>query len=101
MGFQVALVVKKQKQKKPACQCRRHKRHGFDPWVGKIPWRGAWQPISILLAWRGPWTEEPGRLQSIGSQRVRHNLSDLAHTHACLLYDPNSVKSGCLLSIGN
>ena len=26
----------------PACQCRKHKRHGFDPWVGKIPWRRAW-----------------------------------------------------------
>ena len=25
--------------KEPACQCRRHKRHGFSPWVGKIPWR--------------------------------------------------------------
>ena len=28
---------------------------------------------SSNLAWRIPWTEEPGRLQSIGSQRVRHN----------------------------
>ena len=28
---------------------------------------------SSILAWRTPWTEEPGRLQSIGSQRVRHN----------------------------
>jgi len=27
---------------------------------------------SSILAWRIPWTEEPGRLQSIGSQRVRH-----------------------------
>ena len=26
-----------------------------------------------LLAWRIPWTEEPGRLQSTGSQRVRHD----------------------------
>ena len=26
-----------------------------------------------ILAWRSPWTEEPGRLQSMGSQRVRHN----------------------------
>ena len=26
-----------------------------------------------LLAWRIPWTEEPGRLQSMGSQRVRHD----------------------------
>ena len=28
---------------------------------------------SSILAWRIPWTEEPGRLQSIESQRVRHN----------------------------
>ena len=26
-----------------------------------------------ILAWRIPWTEEPGRLQSMGSQRVGHN----------------------------
>ena len=26
-----------------------------------------------ILAWRIPWTEEPGGLQSMGSQRVRHN----------------------------
>ena len=31
-----------------------------------------------ILAWSIPWTEEPGRLQSIGSPRVRHNGSDLA-----------------------
>ena len=28
---------------------------------------------SSTLAWKIPWTEEPGRLQSMGSQRVRHN----------------------------
>ena len=28
---------------------------------------------SSILAWRNPWTEEPGELQSLGSQRVRHN----------------------------
>ena len=32
--------------KESACQCRRH---GFDPWVGKIPWRGAWQPTPVFL----------------------------------------------------
>ena len=36
---------------------------------------------SNILAWRIPWTEEPGRLESIGSQRVGHDSSDLAHTH--------------------
>ena len=30
---------------------------------------------SDILAWRIPWTEEPGGLQFIGSQRVRHNRS--------------------------
>ena len=28
---------------------------------------------SSILAWRSPWTEEPGRLRSIGSQRVGHD----------------------------
>ena len=35
---------------------------------------------SSILAWRIPWTEEPGRLQSMGSQRVGHDWSDLART---------------------
>ena len=34
---------------------------------------------SGILAWRIPWTEEPGELQSIGSQRVGHDRSDLTH----------------------
>ena len=30
---------------------------------------------SSILAWKIPWTEEPGGLQSVGSQRVRHDLA--------------------------
>ena len=37
---------------------------GFHPWVGKTPWRRKWQLASSTLAWRTPWTEEPGGLQS-------------------------------------
>ena len=33
--------------------------------IRKIPWNRKWQPSNIL-AWRIPWTEEPGRLQSMG-----------------------------------
>ena len=44
-----------------------------------------------VLAWRIPWTEEPGRLQSTGSQRVRHDRSDLTRTHAC------TVGTQCLM----
>ena len=35
---------------------------------------------SSILAWKISWTEEPGRLQSIGSHRAGHDRSDLAHT---------------------
>ena len=37
---------------------------------------------SSILAWRIPWTEEPGGLQSIESQRVRHDFRDLARMPA-------------------
>ena len=35
--------------KEPACQCRRHKRFGFNLWIGKIPWRRVWQHIPEFL----------------------------------------------------
>ena len=56
--------------KESACQCRRP---GFGPWVEKIPWRRKWQPTPIFLSGESPWTEEPGWIQSIGSQRVGHD----------------------------
>ena len=34
---------------KKACQCRRHRRRGFDPWVRKIVWRRKWQPTPVFL----------------------------------------------------
>ena len=35
--------------KEPICHCRRHKRHGFYAWVGKIPWRRAWKTTPVFL----------------------------------------------------
>ena len=55
-----------------SCQCRRCKRQGFDPWVGKIPWRRAMAAHSSILAWRIPWTEVPGRLECIGLHMSDH-----------------------------
>jgi len=62
------------------CQFRRH-----ETWVQSL---GRKDPLeeevvtdSSILAWRIPWTEEPGRLQSTGSQRVGHDWSDLAHSY--------------------
>ena len=44
--------------KESNCQCRRCKGHGFDPCVGKIPWRRKWQPTPIFL---------PGKLHRLRS----------------------------------
>ena len=84
--------------KEHACQCRRRKRHGFNPWVGKIPWRRAWQPIPVFLPGEPPWTEKPGRLQSMGSQcrtqlSDKHFLSHLRHLLSDLSYCP--VTKSC------
>ena len=70
---QLVPVVKK----KPACQCRRHKRQGFDPWVGKIPWRKAWQPTPVVL---------PG--ESHGQRRLEiwTRLKQLS-MHACMFFE--------------
>ena len=43
------------------------------PWVGKIPGRKAWQPTPVFLPGASPWTEKPGGLQSMGSQRVGYD----------------------------
>ena len=39
-------------------------------------------PHSSTLAWKIPWTEEPGGLQSMGSLRVRHDFTFTFHFHA-------------------
>ena len=67
--------------KVPVCQCRKCNRCEFDPWVGKIPWMRAWQLIPVFLPEKVPWTEERIGLQSMASQRVRHNWSNFTITN--------------------
>ena len=49
----------------------------WEMWVHSLDWEGALEKgtatHSSILAWRIPWTEEPGRLQFIESQRVGHD----------------------------
>ena len=54
--------------KKRTCQCRRHNKGRFDPWVGKDPLEEGIATYSSILAWRIPRTKEPGGLQSVGLQ---------------------------------
>ena len=49
-----------------------------ETWVQSLgwenfPWKREWLPTPVFLPGESPWTEEPGGLQSVGSQRVRHN----------------------------
>ena len=63
--------------KEPACQCGR-----CETLVQSLGWGDPLEEgmatLSSILAWRIPWTEEPGGLQSTGSPRVRHNWSWLS-----------------------
>ena len=55
-----------------------------ETWVRSLGWEDPLEKgtatHSSILAWRIPWTEEPGRLQSMGSQRVRQDLATFTHT---------------------
>ena len=59
--------------KDPACQCRRHKRQVFSPWVGRIPWRRAWQPTSIFMPGDARGQSSLAGYSPWGSQRIRHD----------------------------
>ena len=52
--------------KEPTCQCRRSL-------GGQYPWEEEMATHSSILSWEIPWTEEPGGLQSMGSQRIGHD----------------------------
>ena len=70
----------------------------WESWVRSLGWEDPLEKEmaihSSTIAWKIPWTEEPGRLQSMGSQRVRHDLE------TGLIYSFPLVRSSCLLSAG-
>ena len=61
--------------KKSASQCRRRRRPGFDPWVGRILWRGKWQPTPVFLPGEAHGQRTPYRVSESCSR-----LSMLTHT---------------------
>ena len=85
--------------KEPPCQFRRHKTRVFDPWVGKTPWRRAWQSTPVflpgqrILAGYSPW----GHKESDSTEATKHacmwNLSPLTrdgtHTPTVKAPSPN------------
>ena len=79
--------------KEPSCQCRRLKRSQLDLWVGKIPWRRAWQPTPVFLP-----GESHGHRHLVGYSPGGCKESDtterLTHTDISLL-DPNAWCPVC------
>ena len=69
--------------KESVYQYRRHRRCGFDPWIRKIPLGEEMATYSSTPAWKISWTEEPGRLQSMGSQS---DMTEQLNTHTCMLH---------------
>ena len=73
--------------KKSACQCRRHRRHRFDPWVGKIPWRRKWQPTPVFLPGKSHGQRSlvgyspQGHKESYVAERSRAHACTDTHTH--------------------
>ena len=65
--------------KESACQSSRHRRCGFDPWVGKIPWRRKWQPTS--LAGHSPW----GRKELDWTEQLTHARWGIGVTDNCFV----------------
>ena len=58
--------------KESTCQCRRCRRHGFNPWVRKIPWKRAWPPTPVF--WPG---ESHGQRSLAGYSPWGHKESDM------------------------
>ena len=54
--------------KEPVCQCRRHKRYGFNPWVRKIPYRRAWQLTLVFLPGESHGQRRPEGLEGYSLQ---------------------------------
>ena len=69
--------------KRICCLCGRC---GFDSWVGKIPWRRAWQPSS--LAWRIPMDRGDWRATVHGVTKSQTGLSDTAEHRTFICSTP-------------
>ena len=82
------------------CQCRRLRRCGFSPLVGKIPWRGKWQATPVFLPGKIPWVEEPGGLQVDGvtKSRIWLNTNTLSHALSLLSGGEDSGEINTVVS---
>ena len=72
----------------------KYKRCRFNPWVGEDPLEENMATHSSVLAWRIPWTEEPGGLHSIGLQRDTTEATNHTHSLFQRWFRETSIWSG-------
>ena len=74
-----------------------------ETWVRALVWEDPLEKEmaihSITIAWKIPWTEEPGRLQSMGSQRVRHDRATSLSLSPLLSKRRNKLKISLLYKV--
>ena len=88
-GFLGGSVVKES-----TCHCKRCWRHGFGPWVRKIPWRRKWQPIPLFLPGKSLGQRFLAGYSPWDCKRVRHYLVNKQQQVSSLIV---SVKTFCSL----
>ena len=86
LNFLILLLFKLYAHdKEPACQCRRYRRHGFNFWIRKIPWRRKWPPTPVCLpgksygqrslAGYSPWCrKESDTTEQLAMSTQTHNI---------------------------
>ena len=78
--------------KEPICQYTKCERCGFDPWVRKIPWRGAWQPTPVFLP-----GESHGQRSLVGYSpwgRKELDMTGAIITHLAAAASPGNMVKG-------
>ena len=101
----VGLLPRGHSGKESACQCRRLKRCGFNPCVGKIPWRRKWQPTLVFLPGK---FHRQRRLAGCGAWAHKEsdttewlNTHTHTHTHAHAHHESESEVTQLCLTLCN
>ena len=61
------------------------RRYGFEPWVGKIHWRGKWQPTPVFLPGKISWTQEPS-VHGVAKSHMTERLNIISLWRGCVSF---------------
>ena len=99
--FRLLTNPRRLSAKEPACQCRRR---GFDPWLGKIPWKRKWQPTPAFLLGEFHGQRSLVGYDLVTEQQTKNNKIYISKLHGDIFikkllflnYNIGEQKSPCL-----